>query len=303
MSAPVSGPVSGPASVSAPSPRGISGFIRALLASRAGLFGALLLLVILLVALMADVLPIADPLRRSLALRLRPPVWMEGGVPGHLLGTDSQGRDILARIIHGARSSLIVGFAAVALSGLIGLILGITAAMRGGLIDIVLMRIVDAVLAIPTMLFMLVVALAAGSGLAPLVLVIAATNWVVYTRIVRAEVLRVKDLDFVAAARISRVATLPLLVRHVIPNILPAFVVVATLNVGSVILTESSLSFLGFGIQPPQISWGQMLSEGRETLATSWWVSTFPGIALTVTVFSIILLGDWLRDHLDPRLP
>lgn len=295
--------MSAPVSVSSPSPRGISGFFRALLASRAGLFGAVLLLVILLVALLADFLPIADPVRRSLALRLRPPVWMEGGAPGHLLGTDSQGRDILARIIYGARSSLIVGFAAVALSGLIGLILGITAAMRGGIIDIVLMRIVDAVLAIPTMLFMLVVALAAGSGLAPLVLVIAATNWVVYTRIVRAEVLRVKDLDFVAAARISRVATLPLLVRHVIPNILPAFVVVATLNVGSVILTESSLSFLGFGIQPPQISWGQMLSEGRETLATSWWVSTFPGVALTVTVFSIILLGDWLRDHLDPRLP
>lgn len=291
------------ATVSPPAPRGLSGFLRALLASRAGLFGAVLVSTILVIALAADWLPIADPTRRSLALRLRPPAWLEGGDWRHLLGTDGQGRDILARIIHGARSSLIVGFAAVALSGLIGLVLGLVSGMRGGIIDMVLMRIVDAILAIPTMLFMLVVALAAGSGIAPLVLVIAATNWVVYTRIVRAEVLRVKDLDFVASARISRVSTLPLLIRHIIPNILPAFVVVATLNIGSVILTESSLSFLGFGIQPPEISWGQMLSEGRQTLATSWWVSTFPGVALTLTVFATILLGDWLRDHLDPRLP
>lgn len=280
-----------------------AGFFRALLSSRAGLFGAVLLAVIVLLAVFADYLPIANPARRSLAIRLLPPMWAETGVAAHPLGTDSQGRDILARIIHGARSSLIVGLAAVALSGLIGMVLGLAAGMRGGIVDIVLMRIVDAILAIPTMLFMLVVALVAGSGIAPLVLVIAVTNWVNYTRIVRAEVLRVKDMDFVAAARISRVRTLPLMMRHIVPNILPAFVVVATLNVGSVILTESSLSFLGFGIQPPQISWGQMLAEGRETLATSWWVSTFPGVALTLTVFSIILLGDWLRDYLDPRLP
>lgn len=280
-----------------------AGFLRALMRSRSGMLGAALLLLIVLAACLADHLPIANPTRRSLAIRLLPPFWAEGGVAAHLLGTDSQGRDILARIVHGARSSLIVGLAAVALSGAIGMALGLVAGMRGGIVDIVLMRIVDAILAIPTMLFMLVVALVAGSGIAPLVLVIAATNWVNYTRIVRAEVLRVKDMDFVAAARISRVRTLPLMLRHVVPNILPAFVVVATLNVGSVILTESSLSFLGFGIQPPQISWGQMLSEGREVLATSWWVSTFPGIALTLTVFGIILLGDWLRDHLDPRLP
>ncbi len=280
-----------------------AGFFRALLSSRAGMLGAGLLGAIVLLAVFADYLPIANPARRSLAIRLLPPMWAESGVAAHPLGTDAQGRDILARIIYGARSSLIVGAAAVALSGMIGMALGLAAGMRGGIVDIVLMRIVDAILAIPTMLFMLVVALVAGTGIAPLVLVIAATNWVNYTRIVRAEVLRVKDMDFVAAARISRVGMVPLLLRHIVPNILPAFVVVATLNVGSVILTESSLSFLGFGIQPPDISWGQMLSEGREVLATSWWVSTFPGVALTLTVFSIILLGDWLRDHLDPRLP
>jgi peptide/nickel transport system permease protein len=143
----------------------------------------------------------------------------------------------------------------------------------------------------------------AGAGLAPLIVVIALTNWVIYTRIARAEVLRVKELEFVAAARVSRVRSSRLLLRHILPNILPALVVVATLNIGTVILTESSLSFLGFGIQPPDISWGQMLADGRQQLATSWWISTFPGVALTATVFSIILLGDWLRDYLDPRLP
>lgn len=290
-------------SVISEAPSARTGLLAALLRNPAGLLGVILLALVILPTVFAELLPIADPMRRSLAQRLLPPMWIERGVVGHPLGTDGQGRDILARIIFGGRSSLIVGLAAVALSGVFGLMLGVIAGLRGGIIDVVLMRIVDAILAIPTMLFMLVVAMVAGSGILPLVVVIAATNWVIYTRIVRAEVMRVKDLDFVAAARISRVSTLSLILRHILPNILPAFVVVATLNIGTVILTESALSFLGFGIQPPQISWGQMLSEGRETLATSWWVSTFPGIALTLTVLSIILLGDWLRDYLDPRLP
>jgi peptide/nickel transport system permease protein len=149
---------------------------------------------------------------------------------------------------------------------------------------------------------MLVVALVAGSGLLPLVVVIAATNWVGAARIVRADVLSVKEMDYVAAARALGARPLGLLLRHILPNTLSSFVVVSTMNVGTVILAESALSFLGFGIQPPDISWGQMLSEGRQYLATSWWVATFPGIAITLTVLGVILLGDWLRDHLDPRL-
>jgi len=257
----------------------------------------------LLTTLGADLLPLADPVKRNLSLRYLPPVWLDKGQWAYPLGTDGQGRDMLARIIYGARSSVTVGLAAVALSGAIGVAIGVLAGLRGGWLDQVLMRVVDAILAIPAMLFMLVVALVAGAGLAPLIVVIALTNWVIYTRIARAEVLRVKELEFVAAARLSRVRTSRLLLRHILPNILPALVVVATLNIGTVILTESSLSFLGFGIQPPDISWGQMLADGRQQLATSWWISTFPGVALTATVFSIILLGDWLRDYLDPRLP
>lgn len=284
-------------------PSRLQRFLRALWRSRSGRFGAILLLLILLTTLGADLLPLADPVKRNLSLRYLPPVWLDKGQWAYPLGTDGQGRDMLARIIYGARSSVMVGLAAVALSGAIGVAIGVLAGLRGGWLDQVLMRVVDAILAIPAMLFMLVVALVAGAGLAPLIVVIALTNWVIYTRIARAEVLRVKELEFVAAARVSRVRSSRLLLRHILPNILPALVVVATLNIGTVILTESSLSFLGFGIQPPDISWGQMLADGRQQLATSWWISTFPGVALTATVFSIILLGDWLRDYLDPRLP
>ncbi|WP_021028200.1 ABC transporter permease [Comamonas sp. B-9] len=291
------------APVVAAQPSGLQRFLRALWRSRSGRLGAILLLMILLTTLGADLLPLADPVKRNLSLRYLPPVWLDKGQWAYPLGTDGQGRDMLARIIYGARSSVMVGLAAVALSGAIGVAIGVLAGLRGGWLDQVLMRVVDAILAIPAMLFMLVVALVAGAGLAPLIVVIALTNWVIYTRIARAEVLRVKELEFVAAARVSRVRTSRLLLRHILPNILPALVVVATLNIGTVILTESSLSFLGFGIQPPDISWGQMLADGRQQLATSWWISTFPGVALTATVFSIILLGDWLRDYLDPRLP
>jgi peptide/nickel transport system permease protein len=275
---------------------------RSLLSNKAGVAGLLIVAMMVAVALAADQLAPLDPLRRNLSLKLMPPAWLEGGDLRHLLGTDSQGRDLFSRILFGARTSLAVGVAAVALSSLIGLALGLVAGMAGGKVDLLIMRLIDAMLAIPTMLFMLVVALVAGSGLLPLVVVIAATNWVGAARIVRADVLSVKEMDYVAAARALGARPLGLLLRHILPNTLSSFVVVSTMNVGTVILAESALSFLGFGIQPPDISWGQMLSEGRQYLATSWWVATFPGIAITLTVLGVILLGDWLRDHLDPRL-
>lgn len=276
--------------------------LRSLLTNKAGVAGLAILGLILFMALGAEHLAPLDPLRRNLSLKLLPPAWLEGGNPRYLLGTDSQGRDLFSRIVFGARTSLSVGLAAVALSSLIGLALGLLAGMASGRIDTLIMRVIDAMLAIPTMLFMLVVTLVAGSGLLPLVVVIAATNWVGCARIVRADVLGVKEMDYVAAARASGAGPVGLVLRHILPNILSSFVVVSTLNVGTVILAESALSFLGFGIQPPEISWGQMLSEGRQYLATSWWVATFPGIAITLTVLGVILLGDWLRDHLDPRL-
>ncbi|QAB00931.1 MULTISPECIES: ABC transporter permease [Agrobacterium tumefaciens complex] len=284
-------------------PGRLASALRSLLTSRSGCVGVLILGIIVLVALFADYLPLPSPRQRNLNLKFVPPIWAVGGLSGYWLGTDGQGRDVLARVIYGARTSLIVGLAAVAFSGVIGLVLGLVAGYRGGLLDAMLMRVIDAMLAIPTMLFMLVVALVAGSGMLPLVSVIAVTNWVIYARLVRAEVLQIKEMEFVSAARIGGVSQARIILRHILPNTISAFVVVATLNIGSVILAESSLSFLGFGIQPPEVSWGQMLSDGRQALATSWWVATFPGVALTLTVFSIILIGDWLRDYLDPRMP
>lgn len=275
--------------------------LQSLLASRGGLLGVTVFALIALSAVAADFLPLPSPSHRAFSQKFVPPVWLAEGSWAHILGTDSQGRDVLSRIVYGARTSLAVGLAAVALSGVAGLAIGLAAGYRGGVLDTVVMRIIDAMLAIPTMLFMLVVALVAGSGMLPLVCVIAVTNWVVYARLVRAEVLHVKELEFVSAAKIAGVGRVRLVLRHILPNVLSSFVVIATLNIGSVILAESSLSFLGFGIQPPDISWGQMLADGRQTLATSWWVATFPGMALTLTVLSIILVGDWLRDHLDPR--
>jgi peptide/nickel transport system permease protein len=285
-----------------PAPRRMPSLLRSLLANKAGAAGLTIVAFIAIVALGAEHLAPLDPMRRNLSLKLLPPAWLEGGDIRYLLGTDSQGRDLLSRIVFGARTSLTVGIAAVALSSLIGLVLGLVAGMAGGKIDALIMRLIDAMLAIPTMLFMLVVALVAGTGLLPLVFVIAATSWVGAARIVRADVLGVKSMDYVAAARALGARPLGLILRHILPNILSSFVVVSTMNVGTVILAESALSFLGFGIQPPDISWGQMLSEGRQYLATSWWVATFPGVAITLTVLGVILLGDWLRDHLDPRL-
>lgn len=274
--------------------------LRSLVASPSGVAGVVILSMIVFAALFTDYLPLVSPRQRNLGLKFVPPFWMEGTRAGYWLGTDGQGRDILSRIVYGARTSMLVGLAAVALSGVIGLALGLFAGYRGGFMDMLLMRVIDAMLAIPTML---VVALVAGSGMMPLISVIAVTNWVVYARLVRAEVLHIKEQEFVSAARVGGVGQARIILRHILPNTISSFVVVATLNIGSVILMESSLSFLGFGIQPPEVSWGQMLSDGRQSLATSWWVATFPGIALTLTVFSIILVGDWLRDYLDPRMP
>lgn len=282
---------------------GAERLLRSLLTHKVGLIGAVIVLTAIILAVAAPYIAPFEPGQRHLAHRFTPPIWVEGGRDGYLLGTDQHGRDILSRIMFGARISLVVGVAAVVLSSVVGLLLGLASGFAGGILDIVIMRTVDAMLAIPTILFMLVIVLVVGSGLWPLIAVIGATNWVSYTKLVRGEVLSVRERDYVKAARAGGAGLPRILHRHIIPNIFSAFVVISTLNVGSVILAESSLSFLGLGIQPPDLSWGQMLSDGRQYLATSWWIATFPGLAITITVLGIMFLGDWLRDYLDPRLP
>ena len=265
-------------------------------------FGLSVLLVMGGSALFAPQLAPWDPGRQMLVKRLRPPMWQERGLREHPLGTDHLGRDILSRILYGGRISLGVGLSAVTLSALIGVTLGLGAGFFGGRADALIMRIVDMFLAIPYILLAMGVVFALGPSLLNVILVMGATRWVQFARIVRADVLSIREREFVTGARARGNRPFRLLLRHVLPNALTPIIVVATLELAFMIIYESALSFLGLGVQPPTPTWGWMLADGRNYIATAWWLSTFPGLAIMLTVLAVNLLGDWLRDTLDPRL-
>ncbi|MEN2465964.1 ABC transporter permease [Ornithinibacillus sp. JPR2-1] len=275
---------------------------RLLLVSKTGTVGLIIVVLVTLVAIFADVLTPHNPAQNNLQDMLKPPFWEEGGSTTYILGTDNLGRDILSRIIIGTRVSLMVGVFSVLVAGVVGMIIGIVAGYYGGIIDNVLMRIVDAFLAIPSILFILVVLAVFEPSILVLILVIGFTNWVSYARVVRGEVLSVKEREFVKASRSIGTKNRVIMVKHVLPNVISSFIVISAMSVATAIILEASLSFLGLGIQPPDVSWGSMLTDGRNYLATNWWLATFPGIAITITVLGIILLGDWIRDVLDPRI-
>lgn len=274
---------------------------RLLLRSKTGTVGFFIVLFVFLVAIFAPLLAPHDPAAINAANMLKPPFWMEGGNTANLLGTDNLGRDILSRIIYGSQISLLVGITSVVVAGIIGVTIGLIAGYYGGFIDNLLMRLVDSFLAIPTILFALVILSVFGPSVMTLIFVLGATNWVNYARLVRGEVLTIKERDFVRAARSIGVKNNKIIIRHLLPNVISSFIVISTLSVATTIILEASLSFLGLGVQPPTVSWGSILSDGRDYLATSWWLATFPGLAITITVLGIIFLGDWLRDVLDPR--
>lgn len=276
--------------------------LKRLLRSKTGTVGAVLVLIVCLTALLAPLLAGHDPAAVDPLNRLKPPMWLEGGTKEHWLGTDNLGRDMWSRIVYGSRVSLIVGIGAALVSGAIGAVLGLVSGFYGKWIDAVIMRVADGFMAIPTILFMLVVMAVVGPGLTTLIFVIGVTNWVSYTRVVRGEVLSIKERDFVKAAKAVGAKNGRIILKHILPNILSSFIVISGMNVATTIIMEASLSFLGLGIKPPDVSWGGMLSDGRQYVATSWWVATFPGLAITVTVLGVIFLGDWLRDVLDPRM-
>jgi len=253
-------------------------------------------------ALLAPQIAPWDPARQMLLKRLRPPMWEARGLREHPLGTDHLGRDILSRILYGGRISLGVGLSAVTLSGLFGVTLGLLAGFHGGRTDAFIMRLVDVFLAIPYILLAMGVVFALGPSLLNVILVMAVTRWVQFARIVRADVLSIREREFVSGARARGSRSLRLLLRHVLPNALTPIIVVATLELAFMIIYESALSFLGLGVQPPTPTWGWMLSDGRNYVATAWWLATFPGLAIMLTVLAVNLLGDWLRDTLDPRL-
>ena len=242
------------------------------------------------------------PTSGSASNRLVPPAWLEGGSWTHPLGTDKIGRDILSRIIHGARISLVVALVSIAIGATVGVTLGLVAGYFGGNIDHLIMRLVDFTLAFPSILLALVLATVMRPGFSSVVIIIALVIWARYARMVRAETLAVKELDFIARARVAGNSDFRIMSRHVFPNVVNSLIVLATLEVGQVIIFEASLSFLGVGIPPPRPAWGLMVADGRVLVITAWWVSFFPGLAILLTVLSMNLLGDWVRDKLDPKL-
>jgi peptide/nickel transport system permease protein len=258
--------------------------------------------VIAAMALFAPLLAPHDPISQSLKDKLLPPFWMDGGDPNYILGTDAFGRDILSRLIYGARVSLIVALLALTAGGGVGLLIGIVAGYLGGIVDNVLMRLVDAAFTFPAILFALLLAVTMGQGLITLVIAISLLLWASFARVIRGEVLTLKQRDFVALAKVRGCSTSRIMLTHILPNVLNTFMVLVTLNIGVVIIAEASLSFLGAGIPPPTPTWGLMISEGRGRIADAWWVSLIPGVAITLLVLSVNLFGDWLRDRLDPRL-
>ena len=258
--------------------------------------------VFVLIALLAPLLSPGDPYEQSLRLRFRPPVWEERGSWAHPLGTDRLGRDMLTRIIWGSRVSLAVGALAVLLAGAVGATIGLVAGYYGGRVDAALMRVTDATLSFPVILLALILAVTVGPSFTNVVIAIAVILWARYARVIRGQVLTLMTLDFIAQARIAGAGAWRIITRHLLPNTLNTLVVLVTLQVGYVIIVEASLSFLGAGIPPPTPAWGSMIAEGRDVVTSAWWVSFLPGLAIMLVVLAFNLLGDWLRDTLDPKL-
>jgi len=258
--------------------------------------------IVVFVAIFADLITPYPPNEMSLTDRLTPPFFVSGGSPSHLLGTDNLGRDLLSRIIFGARISLSVALLVIAICSIFGTILGMLAGYLGGRLEALLMRVTDAALAFPALLIALLLGGALGPSFGTVVLALSALGWAPYARMMRGEVLKLRGEDFVAQARIIGSSPARILIKHIFPNVVNTLVVLMTMSVGLVILIEASLSFLGAGIPPPTSSWGSMVSEGRNLLDRAWWISLFPSLAIGLVVLSGNFLGDWLRDRLDPRL-
>jgi len=276
--------------------------LRELIRNKAALLGLAILVLVTGSAVLASVISPADPLLQDVSVRLKPPTLEGDDGRSHLLGTDHLGRDILSRLIFGARVSLVIGISAVALAGTLGTLIGLVAGYRGGRIDDLCMRLTDTMLAMPFILLALAVIAVLGSSLRNIIFVLGITSWVSYARVVRAEVLTLRTREFVAAAQALGGGGRRILFRHLLPNVLAPAIVIATLEVARMIILESALSFLGLGVQPPTPTWGGMLADGRAYLSTAWWLATFPGLCIMLSVLGINLLGDWLRDVLDPRL-
>jgi peptide/nickel transport system permease protein len=267
------------------------------------LIPALILGGIAFVAIFANLLAPHNPEIGSLTARFRPPFWETGGSTKYLLGTDQLGRDVLSRLIFGARVSMVVGFTAVIFAGAVGTTLGIISGYLGGWVDQVIMRLTDTWLALPALTFAIFLAAIVGPSMWNIVLIFGITYWTRYARVTRGEVLSLKEREFVRLAIVAGCSKFTIMLRHILPNILNTAIVLGSLELGVVIIAEATLSFLGVGVPPPEPAWGLMLSDGKQSLMVGrWWLSVLPGLCIMLMVLSANLLGDWLRVKLDPQL-
>jgi peptide/nickel transport system permease protein len=259
-----------------------------------------ILIVFILGAIFAPLIVPYGQNQQNIIMRLKPPVWVEGGSREHLLGTDELGRDLFTRILYGSRSTILVGVLTALVSGGIGITLGLLSGYFRKL-DMVIMRIADIQLAFPSMLLALAIIAVFGGGFTKLVIVLGITGWVQFSRVVRSEVLSIRTSEYIMAAQIVGVGSFRILVKHIFPNIIAPAVTISTAQIAGAILSESSLSFLGLGIPPTTPTWGNILQSGQLYMGSAWWISLFPGLCITLIVLSISLMGDVLRDYMDPK--
>ena len=260
-------------------------------------FPIVILGIFLFIVIFADVVAPHSPTAINLPNRLAPP-----GSEGHLLGTDSLGRDLMTRLFYGGRVSLAVSVIVLLIAGTVGLTVGIVAGYLGGKVDAIMMRVVDIFLSFPPILLAIIMAVSLGPGFRTIIIAISLTYWSRFARVIRAEVLQIKEQEFIALARVAGCSPLYIMVRHILPNVFDTHMVIMSLQIGMVIRLESTLSFLGAGIPPPTPSWGRMVGDGRAYIDTAWWIAIVPGGALALVILSFNMLGDWLRDVMDPQL-
>lgn len=268
---------------------------------KAGLFGLTVMILLVLMAICAPLLAPYDPAAQSVIARLKPPFWQTGGSLAHPFGTDQLGRDVLSRVIFGARASLIVGTSVVLMSGTFGVLLGLFAGFKGGRTETIIMRLVDIQVAFPGLLLILLIVSVVGPGMVTMIVVLALTNWMVYARVVRSIVLSVRQSAYVEAAEMIGCKPSRVIFKHVLPNLTSPLLTLGILEFTNIVLAEAAMSFLGLGIQPPATSWGLDIASGRDYIFVAWWLVTFPGLMISLAVLSVNLFASWLRVTTDPQ--
>ena len=281
--------------------RRVVGTLRDLIDDRAGLLGGIIMGLVVVVGLFGPLLAPHDPARQDLARRLVPPAWIHGGSWSNVLGTDGLGRDVLSRILHGGRITLVVGVLVCVVAGTVGVLAGLVAGYRGGHTDSAIMTILDTQLAFPGLLLVLMILALIGPSVGAVILLLGINGWMVYARLVRGITLSMRELPYISAARLMGCGAPRVVFRHILPNLAAPLLTLVMLEFARIVLAEAALSYLGYGVQPPSVSWGLMVSEGQQYIRIAWWTITFPGLAIALTVIGINLFASWLRVQSDPR--